>query len=344
MSITRRVFAVLLVVLLLLGGCGRPEPASTATPTVPPPVAGLSADEVATLSSLAQVDDYPLYVMHYQGAYGSWRSARVDEAPAWACSLFAALGDPNNRLYGRNFDWDLSPALLLFADPPDGYASVSLVDISFLGFAGDRARGLADRPLAEREGLLNAPFLPFDGLNAHGLSIGMAAVPSGDVPLDPAKETLGSLGIIREMLDHAGDVDEALAILQSYNIDMAGGPPIHYLLADRSGRSLLVEFYEGEMVVTPNEAAWQQATNFLRAAAGDDPQGQCWRYDKISERLTASAGWLTAPEAMKLLADVAQLSTQWSAVYGLSSGDVQIALGRQYEQVHTFHLELAAEP
>jgi len=33
---------------------------------------------------------------------------------AWACSLFAGLGDVEQRLYGRNFDWDHSPAVLLF--------------------------------------------------------------------------------------------------------------------------------------------------------------------------------------------------------------------------------------
>ena len=152
------------------------------------------------------------------------------------------------------------------------------------------AHDLADLPLDEREALLNAPFLPFDGLNEHGLAIGMAAVPPGNVPPDPGKETIGSLGIIREMLDHARDVDEALAILQSYNVDMEGGPAIHYLLADRSGRALLVEFYQGEMVVTPNEAAWHQATNFLRAAAGDDPRRSVLALRQDSARPSARLG------------------------------------------------------
>ena len=40
-------------------------------------------------------------------------------------------------LLGRNFDWYEHPALILFTDPPDGYASVSMVDISYLGVKGD---------------------------------------------------------------------------------------------------------------------------------------------------------------------------------------------------------------
>ncbi len=106
-------------------------------------------------------------------------------------------------------------------------------------------------------------------MNEVGLVVGMAAVPPGNMRPDPGKETIGSLGIIREMLDHAANVDEAVAILQSYNVDMEGGPPLHYLMADRSGRAVLVEFYQGEVVLMPNEDPWHQATNFLRASAGE---------------------------------------------------------------------------
>jgi metal-dependent hydrolase (beta-lactamase superfamily II) len=310
----------------------------------------LTEAEIATLSSLEQVDDYPLYVMHYQGAYSRQASlegggglAAGAQPPAWACSLFAALGDADNMLYGRNFDWRFSPALLLFTDPPDGYASVSMVDIDYLGFSGDRAQGVADLPLTERQSLLDTPFWPFDGMNERGVAVGMAAVSEEKMPRDPAKETIGSLGVIREILDHAADVDEALAILQSYNIDWGGGPALHYLVADLSGRSYLVEFYDGEMVIMPNEASWQHATNLIRAAAGDSPEGECWRFDRITQRLADTEGQLTSAEAMDLLADVAQDGTQWSIVYGMSSGEIDASMGQQYRETHTFQLDLAED-
>ena len=68
-------------VLLLLIGCSAPAVAPTPVPptvTLTPPRAStstttpadeLSDEKVATLSSLEQVDDYPLYTMHYYGAY-----------------------------------------------------------------------------------------------------------------------------------------------------------------------------------------------------------------------------------------------------------------------------------
>ena len=341
------------LILGLLVGCSAPAVAPMPVPptlpptTVPTPTTradGLSHEEAATLSSLEQVDDYPLYTMRYYGAYNQ-RASSTETAslPAWACSLFTALGDADHKLYGRNFDWEYSPAVLLFTDPPDGYASVSMVDIAYFGFEGTKAGTLTDLPLSERRALLEAPFWPFDGMNEHGLAIGMAAVPPGDMRPDPNKETVDSLRVIREMLDHASNVDEAVAILQSYNIDFGGGPPLHYLIADSSGSSVLVEFYQGEMVVIPNKTPWHQATNFLRASAGESAEGRCWRYDKISQRLTEAEGQLTVQDAMALLADVSQEGTQWSVVYGMSTGDVNVTMGREYDTLHTFPLSLAGE-
>jgi hypothetical protein len=359
-------------ILLLLFGCTAPAPVSTSAtaapilisaPTSPPTDDargdGLSDEQVATLGSLKKIDDYPLYTMHYYGAYDrTWVRDRGSESLAMgdlpnpelgglsrasACSLFAALGDADNFLLGRNFDWEYSPAVLLFTNPVDGYASVSMVDIAYLGFGGVNAGTLTDLPLIEREALLNTPFLPFDGMNEHGLAVGMAAVPPGEMVPDPAKETVGSLMVIRKILDQAKDIDEAVAILQSHNIDMEGGPSIHYLIAAPSGRSVLLEFYQGEMVVIPNERTWHLATNFLRASINGSAEGVCRRYDSINAQLTETEGWLSVQGAMDLLAEVSQEETQWSVVYGMSTGDVKVVMGRQYDNLYTFPLSFAGE-
>ena len=324
---------LLLVFSVLVVACNAPAVApSPVPPTLPFPsltpsssvpaerggLGGLSTEQVATLSSLEQVDEYPLYTMHYHGGYAETLSSaeavawargatapnpdRTPSPPAapWACSLFAALADTDGLLYGRNFDWEYSPALLLHTEPPDGYASVSMVDIAYFGFDGEKAHALTDLPLTERQSLLSAPLWPFDGMNEQGLVVGMAAVPSGNMRPDPDKETIGSLGIIREMLDHAANVDEAVAILQSYNVDMEGGPPLHYLVSDRSGRAVLLEFYRGKAVIIPNEGPWHQATNFLRASVGGSGAGHCRRYDHIHEALSIAGGRLDRKEACLL--------------------------------------------
>ena len=305
---------------------------------------GLSTDQMATLGSLEQVSAYPLYVMHYYGDYGWPADAHQPaghEVPAWACSLFAALGDDEARLYGRNFDWKFSPAVVLFTDPPDGFASISVVDIAYFGFDDRQVRNLPSLPLEDLRPLLQAPYWPFDGMNEHGLAVGMAAVPQGHLPEDQDKPIIDSLGIIREVLDHAQDVDEALALFEAYTIDMVGGPDLHYLVADRTGRSLLVEFCRGELVVTPNQDPWHLATNFITASLPAAAQPGCWRYNEIDATLSRNEGRLNPDGALDLLSRVSQDNTQWSVVYDLSTGQVQVTMGRQYESIHSFRLTLA---
>jgi hypothetical protein len=323
------------------------QPAATSVLVIPPTAeAPLSEQEVATLNSLEKVDDFPLYTMHYYGStelssggvVDVARSVAVNLPRTWACSLFAALRGAD-KFYGRNFDWVDSPALLLFIHPTTGYASVSMVDLAYLGL-GDKVNRLTELPLDQRQALLNALALPFDGMNERGLVIGMAAVPDGNVRPDPGKETIDSLQVIRRVLDQAGTVDEAVAVLQQYNIDWGNGPALHYLIADRSGQSALVEFYQGEIHIISSDKPWHLATNFLLSSVGDSPTGQCSRYDKIDQRLSTVSGSLNAEEAVRLLRDVSQANTQWSIVYGLNTGEVVVTMGRAYSRTHTFQIDL----
>ena len=213
-----------------------------------------------------------------------------------------------------------------------------MVDITYLGFQGKDVPSLVDLPLIERRALLEAPSLPFDGMNEQALVAGMAAVPQDNMIPNPQDKSIGSLMIIRKILDHASNVDEAVAIFNNYNVDMQGGPALHYLIADASGQSVLIEFYQGKMVVLPNQVPWQVATNFLVAYTNGSTQGRCRRYELINQRLKATEGWLSTQDAIDLLASVSQDSTQRSIIYELMSGDVNIVMGRRYEDVYTFHL------
>lgn len=282
------------------------------------------------------MDDHPLYAMRYYGSYDDKIiSIERDELLSgsasqflrtstssleWSCSLFVALGNADDMLYGRNFDWEYSPAVILFTNPPDGYASVSMMDIKRLGFDGSRVGIVTDLPIEQRKPLLFASFFPFDGMNEHGLVVGMAAVPHGQMTHNPNKE-----------------------FIESYNIDMRGGPPLHHLIAAPTGRSALVEFYKGEMVVIRNENPWHLATNYLLASVDESAEGECWRYDEIRHRLRENEGQIGLHEIVELLEDVSQDTTQWSIVYGVSTLDINVTLGRQYENVHSYDFDYLHE-
>ena len=323
----------------------------TLTPTPRPD--GLTPDEAATLGSLQLVNDFPLYTMVYVGGYADHlhlpevqvqaAGQFADAMPAWGCSLFAALGDEQPMLYGRSFDWVYSPALLLYTDPPDGYASVSVVDMAYLAFDDvEDWRSLLDLPLIERQPLLWTPAIPFDGMNSQGLVVGMAAVSSSQTPHDPEKPDVASVTVMRMLLDHAATVDEALMLMDQVNILWSGGPALHFLIADAGGQAALVEFREGETVVIENAYPWHLATNFLVHAAGSDTGGICARYDLIESALQAHAGALTPAQGMELLESVSVPGTQWSTVYEIERDIVTVVVGRRYDEPYRTSFDLLA--
>ena len=335
--------------LLFFSGClhqfserqiGTPStmPQPSQPPFPPEGLRSLTPKAVATLANLKKVDAYPLYVMHYIGDYDTPGETEVwSQESDISCSLFVSLGDKGNMIHGRNFDWGRSPALLLFTNPSDGYASISMVNLRFLDMDLSKVESLEEVPLRDRVELLNTPWLPIDGMNEYGLTVSMAAVHESVAGQDSAKKTVGSLSIIRLILDHARSVDEAVAIFEKHNIDFTEGPPIHYLIADPTGAAVLIEFCQGEMILLPNENPWHLATNHLRCIAVGD--GGCQRYRTMAEKLAKTNGRLDMSAAMNLLSEVSQDSTQWSVVYGMTSGDVCVAMGRDFETILTFRLE-----
>jgi hypothetical protein len=251
-----------------------------------------------------------------------------------ACTCFAGLSAESDRIFGRNFDWDDHPALLLFTDPPNGYASISVVDIYYLGYDIEGSSEIG------RASLLLAPLLPFDGMNEAGLAVGMMAVSHAWDRDDPQKPTVESLRAIRMLLDRASSTEQAISLLRDYDIVFAG-PPLHYLISDASGDSAVVEFIDGEMEVITNDQPWQVATNFhLTEIQPDGANAPCRRYNAAYEALAAANGSVSPSEAMDILQRVSMPSTLWSAVYDMTTGEVVLVMDREYDRVLSFHLPM----
>lgn len=303
--------------------------------------ASLTADERRSLATLRVVDArHPLLAMTLYAPYDPMRpvaAAPVTDRPL-ACSLFLAGRGPRGPVFGRNFDWLANPALLLTTRPPRGPASISLVDISYLGITHANA-DRATRDPALRRKLLQAAALPFDGMNEHGLAVGLAQIPDARPPRAPGRPTVGSARIQRLVLDQARTVDEAIAVFGRYNVEFAPGEPaLHYLVADARGRSAVVEFVDGRVEVVRGAGSWHGMVNFVLSGADDDVKRSDDRYRTIAERMRATGGSLSPDGAMDLLAAVAQRHTRWSAVYELHHGTVHVTLDRDYRKRHTFHL------
>ncbi len=331
---------VALSLILLSPVCDRevclPDPTSGDLSTANP--------EELTLSGLARLDDYPLYVMTYHGGYGFQEFLETGHRPdlainsppqyQWGCTCFTGSIDDGSRILGRNFDWPYeSIPLLLFTDPPGGLASVSVVNLSYFGYSRENLPDSA----ADRSSLLDTPWLPFDGMNEKGVAIGMMAVPHAESPRDPAKITLGEIELIRLVLDHAENLDHAISLVRSYNIRMEE-PPIHYLIADSSGQSAIIEFLDGRMEIILNAKSWQVSTNFVFSELDDPFRAGCWRFQRASEILEGIGGCMSRSSSMTLLDSVSNANTIWSVLYNMGSGEIRIVPGRRYSNVYQYSL------
>jgi hypothetical protein len=298
---------------------------------------------IRSLLTFRQVGHENLYSMTYYGGYGFGDYLKKGMNPnqsdlfikqregSWACTVFSARNPMGNPLLGRNFDYYHCSALLLFTAPPDGYHSVSLVDMSYLGYDLPNYIPLS---YIDRLKLLEAPRFPFDGMNECGLGIGMMTIGSSEGGMEPQKITINQIDAIRLVLDYAKDVEEALDLLRKYNIIFIS-VPIHYLIADAKGNSVVVEFLKGKMEVLRRPEPWQVATNFQII---NPPEGvaQDNRYITAAETLQKSQGVISEDDAMKLLrSELCQTTTMWSVVYNLTTGDIQVAMGLMSDPEHT---------
>lgn len=308
----------------------------------------LFGNRLRTMLSFTKAGAEPLYVMTYYGDYGFNEYLKTGlhhpvihlaqnqgESP-WACSVFSAWNEKANPLLGRNLDWDHRSAVLLFTNPPNGYRSVSMLDPNFCGY---NPPDYIPASFFDRTKLLITPWISLDGMNEYGLAIGMMLVPSAEGSHDPHKMNINPVDVIRLALDYARNVEEAVALINKYNVPEA---KYHYLLADASGDSAVIEFVEGRVEVIRTEEPWQVATNFQIYGVKDGTL-ICNRYATATQTLGKTGGIISDDDAMKLLKDISQDTTMWSVVYNLSTGDILVRTGldpARVSQVKRFKLKM----
>jgi hypothetical protein len=306
----------------------------------------LLSQPLRSLTSLQKISNYPLFVMKYHGGYdflSRWgiighflQNAKIPTVRPGTGTSFAALNPGGFALFGHNLDWwnQGHPAtLLLFTDPPNGYASVAMVSIDVLGIEN------GEIPWYQRLRLLLSPYFIQDGMNEFGLAIAVTPSPCRIGSPDQQKPLIDSSQAMRLVLDHAKTVDEAIKLLMDFNVHfprMCG----HHHLADAFGNTAIVEYVDGKAIITRGEDPWLVTTNFLVAEV--QPQGAngpCWRYIRAYEKLSQHQGQISPRTAMQLLDDIST-STIWSIVYNLSTGEVDLAMGRDYGLLYSFELDM----
>lgn len=328
---------------------------------------GMFHNEIATIQSKETLDEYPLYSMEYKGDYGfdefletgaSNDSELVDfvvkrllkglpieiNIPSLGCSTFLAQNEEGSAIFGRNFDLSYSPAMMVKTTPEDGYASLSMVNLGFMGYGEGK---LPDSFFSSITSLA-APYAPLDGMNEKGLMVGVLLIPTKETNQQSEKVDITTTTAIRMMLDHCASVDEAVEMLKQYDMHSSANSCYHFHIADASGDSVVVEYINDEMKLVEPTASYQAATNFL-LTPGDYEFGKGQdRYETLMTTLEKNKGVLNETSAMELLKAVSQephktdngsmSSTQWSVVYDSKTLEAVVSMGMDYEHTYRFSL------
>ena len=193
--------------------------------------------------------------------------------------------------------------------------------------------------------VLAALYAPLDGVNEKGLAVSVNMIQdSASISQSTDKPDLTATTAVRLLLNKAANVDEALALLREYDFHASMGMMIHFALADAAGRAAAVEYIGNQIVVTETPVV----TNFYLAEGtkhGIGTQQSHERYVILTQAL-ADHSTMTMEEVRDVMDSVSKdnfnefESTEWTAVFDLSSGTAHYYHRENYENIHTGDLML----
>ena len=266
----------------------------------------------------------------------------------FGCTTFNAATPSGDKLFARNYDYMDSPGMTVWTHPENGYASVSTVSLYFLGYGG----AFLPEDLLTSLLTLVAPYIPVDGMNEKGLSVGVLELETAETFIQTEKKDITTTAVIRTVLDHAATVDEAVAIFKEYDMhDLLGGDcTYHYQIADAAGDTAIIEYVNGETtVLRPERSGSLIAANFWLSKDVDDPDGLGQdRYETVDRMLKKANYKVSEAEAMEILkathmedADLHGYicSTLWSVVYNNTSRSFTVCSMYDYERPYHFSVQ-----
>lgn len=198
----------------------------------------------------------------------------------FGCSTIMVRNQEGGYYFGRNFDWNSCNGLIISAKPASGYASVSTVNMDFIQAGGVSLSDFPDTIQA-----LIGLYAPIDGMNEMGLAVSVNMIQDTDtIAQNTPKPDLTTTTAIRLLLNQAADVEEAVSLLEQYDMHASMGMMVHFAIADNNGRSVAVEYVNQEMIVTDTPIV----TNFYMALGEKygvgTPQSHV-RFDLLKEAL-----------------------------------------------------------
>lgn len=257
----------------------------------------------------------------------------------FGCSTISVKNENKGYLFGRNFDWSTCKALVISSQPETGYASISTVNTEFIQTGGLDLSTLSDTILA-----VIGLYAPLDGMNETGLAVSVNMIEDSDtIEQTTDKPDLTTTTAIRLLLNQAATVEEALELLEQYDLHASMGRMIHFSIVDVDGNSVVVEYVNNKMIVTETPIV----TNFYFTEGekyGIGTSQSHLRYDILEQTLkeNETMNMQTVRDALNSVSkdNFNEFeSTEWSIVMNQDTKEMTYYHRENYEKGYTFRIK-----
>lgn len=253
----------------------------------------------------------------------------------FGCSVIQAKQEENGYFFGRNFDWMECEAWIVSSKPEKGYASISTVNMDFIGSVAS--------VLPDSAKVIAALYAPLDGMNEMGFCVSVNMIEdSAKIRQDTGKTALTTTTAVRLLLNQAENVEQALDLLQQYDLHTSMDMMVHFALADKEGNSVAVEYVGNKMVVTKSPIL----TNFYLAEGkkqGIGTEQSHKRYNILIELLEEKETF--SMEDMRDALDSVgkhnfqdNATTEWSVIMDQDKNRLTYYHRENYEKAYVFEI------
>ena len=327
---------------------------------------------VGTIEKLTDYEDYNLYRMDVKYDYSvqdvidygitdtqSFVDAILKEAlpilpvhidvPDFGCSAFTMEDVDGNVLMGRNYDFKLdTSAMVVYCTPKNGYRSIAFAALDNL------SANHPEEGLSKKLACIAAPFVCLDGMNEKGVSIAVLTLDSEPTVQNTGKETIGTSLAIRLVLDQAATTQEAVDLLNSYDMLATAGRDYHFYITDASGDGRVIEYDcdspERTLTATPSEEVTNFFVMYQDQVLPNQKNGVYGhgreRFDAIETILAENEGNCTRDTGWEALMAASQApnpedvtsNTQWSILYDDTNLTAEVSLRRDWQNKTMFQL------
>lgn len=164
--------------------------------------------------------------------------------PGKACTTFV-LGDSTNLVFGRNLDFNIGYGHIVVNKR--NIKKVALIDPPEKPIEWTSKYGSITFNMSGWE-------LPFGGLNEKGLVIEQMTLNGSKYPEQDDRYCLDLLQWVQYQLDNSATVEEVINSDSLIRVYKKPVKKLHFLVADKLGNAVTIEFLDGKMVYHTGEA------------------------------------------------------------------------------------------